>query len=561
MAKKNKRYKKINLSDLAHSVKANVKVEISNEENDVKQASQLIVIKRNGSREPYMPHKMRKVALWACDDNEFMAEELLNDTEIKLHDEIKVSDMYKQLIVTAVNKIGLLNTTWEYVAEKLVLLEMYKESWNIKDRTYPLLKEVIEKGIEYKIYDKDTYRSYTDEEYEYLNSILRKDNDFMFNYKGITTFYDKYCMNYSKTKKLELPQHVYMRVAMALHVKEPERMTHVTELYEVISNHEATLATPIMLNAGTPSQQLSSCVLNALYDDSHSILDSNKNLGIYSKFKGGTALDISHLRAKGSYIIGNQGYSSGPVPFIKIIESTMKAFNQGGKRPGSCVITYQWWHYDFNDLIVLKSNGGTDENRARGLKYSVKINRLLLERVMKDEEITLFDPKEVRDLLDKYGEEFERLYVEYESKTSIKKKKVKARDLWYKLMKERTETGNIYLFHEENVNEQSMLNRYVNSSNLCLKGDTIVVTTEGNKELQDVKIGDMIKSYNIDTKEVEYKKVTDFAQTSPKAAVMKITDEARGKSIICTPEHKVWTENRGYVEARYLKEDDILNIQ
>lgn len=164
-------------------------------------------------------------------------------------------------------------------------------------------------------------------------------------------------------------------------------------------------------------------------------------------------------------------------------------------------------------------------------------------------------------MLDKYGEEFERLYVEYESKTSIKKKKVKARDLWYKLMKERTETGNIYLFHEENVNEQSMLNRYVNSSNLCLKGDTIVVTTEGNKELQDVKIGDMIKSYNIDTKEVEYKKVTDFAQTSPKAAVMKITDEARGKSIICTPEHKVWTENRGYVEARYLKEDDILNIQ
>lgn len=557
---KNKRYKKINLSDLALSVRENKKVEISTEENDVQNASNLIVIKRDGRREAYMPQKMLKVALWACDNNQYMADELLNDTQIKLHNEIKVSDMYKQLIITAVNKIGLLNTSWEYVAEKLVLLEMYKESWNIKDRTYPHLKAVIEKGIEYKIYDKDTYRSYTDEEYEVLNDILNKDNDYIFNYKGITTFYDKYCMNYSKTKKLELPQHVYMRVSMALMLKEQDKMTHIIDLYEVLSNHEATLATPIMLNAGTPSQQLSSCVLNALYDDSHSILDSNKNLGIYSKFKGGTALDISHLRAKGSYIVGNQGYSSGPVPFIKIVESTMKAFNQGGKRPGSCVITYQWWHYDFNDLIVLKSNGGTDENRARGLKYSVKINNLLLDRVMKDEEITLFDPKEVKDLLDKYGEEFERLYVEYEAKTTVKKRKIKARDLWYKIMKERTETGNIYLFHEENVNESSMLNRYVNSSNLCLAGDTIVQTRDGDKELKDIKIGDEVMSFDTVKRIQEYKTVTDFAMTSPKAKVMKITDEETGKSIVCTPEHQVWTENRGYVMAKDLNESDVLNI-
>lgn len=468
MAKnKHKRYKKMDLSSLNKAAVESTKIEISNIEDDFKDASQIKVIKKDGRREPYYPHKMRRVAMYGCNNDELLADELLNDTQIKLHNEIKVTDMFKQLITTSVNKIGMLYPQWEYVSARLLLLEMYKDSWNIKDRSYPHLKEVLEKGIHSKVYDKDTFTSYTDEEIEILNSYIDIDRDFLFNYKGLVTFYDKYCMNYSKTKKLELPQLVYMRVSMALMIKEKNRVDRIKEIYDVISKHEATLATPIMLNAGTPSQQLSSCVLNALEDDTHSILDSNKNLGIYSKFKGGTALDISRLRAKGSYILGNQGYSSGPVPFIKIIESTMKAFNQGGKRPGSCVITYPWWHIDFNDLIVLKSNGGTDENRARGLKYSIKLNDYFIKKIENDEEVTLFDPKEVLELRELTGAEFERVYCELENKTSIRKKRVSAREMWFKIMKERTETGNIYLFHEENVNNQGMLNRYINSSNLC----------------------------------------------------------------------------------------------
>ena len=462
-----KRYNKIDLKSLNTAAREKSDVEISNIEDDITKASDIMVIKRKGNKEKYQPQKMRKVAVWACDGNESLADELLQDTEIKLHNEIHVKDMFKQLVTTAVNKIGLLFPGWEDVAAKLTLLEMYKESWDIKDRTYPHISEVLEKGMSHKIYDKTTYRSYTDEEIEELNSYIDPQRDYLFNYKGIVTFWDKYCMNYSKTKKLELPQHVYMRVAMALNAKEKHRVYRVKELYDVISTHKATLATPIMLNAGTPEQQLSSCVLNQLDDDTHSILDSNKNLGIYSKFKGGTALDISRLRAKGSYILGNQGYSSGPVPFIKIVESTMKAFNQGGKRPGSCVITYPWWHIDFNDLIVLKSNGGTDENRARGLKYSVKINEILIDRYIKDEEISFFDPKEAESLQGVVGEDFVKAYLDLESRNNVKRKTMNARDFWFKLMKERTETGNIYLFHEENVNYQGMLNRYVNSSNLC----------------------------------------------------------------------------------------------
>jgi ribonucleoside-diphosphate reductase alpha chain len=467
VSNKQKRYNKIDLKSLNNAARSKSEVEISNVEDDVQQADKIICIKRDGRREPYKPNKMRKVALYGTAGDEAKADELLRDTEIKLHNEIHVKDMFKQLVTTAVNKISLLYPDWEDVAARLSLLEMYKDSWNIKRNEYPHISVVLDKGIQHKIYDKETFKRYTDLEIEEINSYIVQDRDFLFNYKGVITFWDKYCMNYSKTKKLELPQHVYMRVAMALNVNEKHRVHRVKELYDVISKHEATLATPIMLNAGTPEQQLSSCVLNQLDDDTNSILDSNKNLGIYSKFKGGTALDISKLRAKGSYIIGNQGYSSGPVPFIKIVEATMKAFNQGGKRPGSCVVTYPWWHIDFNDLIVLKSNGGTDENRARGLKYSVKLNEILFDRYIKDEDLTFFDPKEAESLQGVVGDEFNEAYLELEKKASVKKKTMNAREFFFKVMKERTETGNIYLFHEENVNFQGMLNRYINSSNLC----------------------------------------------------------------------------------------------
>jgi len=249
-----------------------------------------------------------------------------------------------------------------------------------------------------------------------------------------------------------------------------------------------------MLNAATKNANLASCVLSRMGDDSDSILDTYHNLGIYSKNKGGTAVDISLLRAAGSYIKGNQGQSSGAVPFIKGVESIMKAWNQGGKRPGSCVVYFQWWHYDVLDLIVLKNNGGTDENRARGLKYAVKLNNIFLDRIESGEEVTLFDPKDVPELFDVVGEDFEKAYEEYEAKIGIKRTRIDARKLWHKIMKERVETGNIYLFHEENVNNQNMLKRYINSSNLCveitepsrpsvLKEEELMVREDGTKQI------------------------------------------------------------------------------
>jgi len=460
------KHNEITLANLNDAVEDGKKIEITKDKK-VK-ASKLIVIKRSGKEQQYDAEKMKRVVLWATDKNEYLTEDLLDSVIIKLYDRIKISDVYDEVIKTAANKISLLNPDWEYITAKLYLLKLYKESGIVKEGHYPHLNDVLDKGLHHNIYKKTFVHAYTEDDIEDFNCAIDRTRDYLFTYKGIITFNDKYCLNYSKTKKLELPQHAYMRVAMFLHYKEKvDRKKRVINTYNNLSKHMYTAATPIMLNAGTRSAQLSSCVLNQVDDDSHSILDTVKNLGIYSKFKGGTALDVSHLRAKGSYILGNQGNSSGPIPFIKMVESAMKAFNQGGKRPGSCAIYYQWWHIDVEDMIVLKSNGGTEETRARGLKYSIKINDLFIERFINDEDISLFDPKDVPDLFDIIGREFEEKYVEYENKVSLRRKKISARDLWFSIMKERSETGNVYLFHEENVNFNNMLDRYINSSNLC----------------------------------------------------------------------------------------------
>lgn len=430
--------------------------------------STIVVIKRDGREEAYDPNKMRKVCLWACDGNEDYVDNILTQTKIKLYNKIKIADVYDELIKTAVNNINRIYPQYELIAAKLYTLKIYHDTWGLKDKTkYPDLGLVIKKGLQHGVYNKKIFNSYTESEIEELTRSIDINCDYIFTYKSLYTFYSKYCLNYTKNKKLELPQHAYMRISMSLFWKEKNRIELIKQFYKYISNHFFTLATPIMINAGTVTQQLSSCVLSKMGDSAQSIMDTIKDVAIYSKNKAGNAVDISEIRASGSYILGNNGFSSGPVPFLKILESTIKAFNQGATRPGACCVYFQWWHYDFEEMVVLKSNSGTEENRARHLKYSVKINDLLINRVLKNENVSLFNPCDVPKLIESYGEEFEKAYIEYEKNKNIKRKTVSARQIMAALLKERVETGNIYLFHVENVNKTSMLNRYINSSNLC----------------------------------------------------------------------------------------------
>lgn len=457
------------INDVVDEDKKTIIVDNKNKEIEI-DPQKIFVIKRKGHKEHYDPNKMRRVCLWACDGNESYANALLSATEIKLYNEIKISEVYDELIKSAVNKISRLYPIYEIIAAKLYILKYYRETWDIKnEHHYVHLRDVIKKGIEHKRYSKEIFSSYSNEELEILNDAIIPSNDYLFTYKALIFFTRKYCLNYTKNKKLELPQHTYMRIAMALFYQEDKthRLEYVKSFYYYLSQHFFTVSTPISMNSGTPNMQLSSCVLSKMDDDANSIMDTVHDIAIYSKNKGGNAIDISELRASGSYILGNNGFSSGPVPFLKIVEATIKAFNQGSERPGVCCVYYQWWHQNFPELIVLKNNSGTEENRARQLKYAVKINDLLIERALNNKDVTLFNPVKVPKLFGIVGDEFVKQYLEYEQDPNVGGKKISARKILEMIMKERVETGNIYLYHEENVNLTSMLNRYINSSNLC----------------------------------------------------------------------------------------------
>lgn len=491
--------KKILLSDIEKAINNDINLEIDN--NKIISANELLVIKRDGRIEKYDINKMKKICLWACDNNETFANDILKSTRIKLYNKIKIQDVYDEIIKSTVNKISRLTPQYEKIAAKLYLLKIYKETWNIKKTDYIDFVNVIEKGLSKNVYNKKVFKSYSIDEIKELGKYIQQERDFLFTYKSLYIFFEKYSMGISKTKKFELPQHTYMRIAMSLFYQEnPEiRLNLVKDFYDVISQHYITVATPIMLNAGSKNQQLSSCVLSTVGDDTISIMDVAKDVGIYSKNKGGTAIDISRIRCSGSSILGNDGYSTGPVPFVKIYESTVKAFNQGSSRPGACCIYFQWWNYNVRELVVLKNNGGTEENRARQLKYAVKINQLLIDRYLNGENVTLFDPKEASELFGKTGEEFNKKYCELENKTNIKKIVIPAKQLFALIFKERAETGNIYLFHEENVNNASLLNRYINSSNLCCE---IVLPSRESKLIKQINYIDdgkemLCKQYEI----------------------------------------------------------------
>lgn len=433
----------------------------------------LFVTKRSKNTQKFSWDKIVKICSWATNNNEDYTNMIIKNLKPKIFNNISTTELFNLLIRTSANLISTIYTDFEYVAAKFLLLKMYKETWISKIHNnklnYPSLLNVISKGIRSQRYDETIFNQYSEKEINELDRYIVQERDYLFTYKSLYFFYSKYCFRDKDNNKFELPQNAYMRVAMVLFSNEPRdiRLNLVKKMYDALSLHQVTVATPIMLNTGTHNQQLSSCVLTVMNDDTDSIMDTCKDLAIYSKFKGGTALDVSYLRSSGSYIQGNNGFSSGPVPFLKIVEAIMKGFNQGSERPGACCVYFNWWHWNIRELVVLKNNNGTEENRARFLKYGVKINQLFIDRVLNDEYITLFNPKDTPELLNTYGEQFNNLYKHYEDNPDINKVSIKARDLMALIAKERAETGNIYLFHIENVNESSLLNRYINSSNLC----------------------------------------------------------------------------------------------
>ncbi len=443
---------------------------------DIKNRS-FTVIKRDGREEPYYKRKMKRVALWSCDKDENMSEELLRDTEVKVKDKIRVKDLFKNLINTAASKTSQIQPKWQFVAAKLYMLEMYGEAYNIKDKTYPHLSTVLKKGISSKVYDADIVATFSEEEIEILNTFIDSERDLTFSYNALQQFNKKYCKNYSKTKKLELPQLTYMRVAMGVCYNlgsefipkmKMTRLEVIKTLYDVLSFGYATLATPIMMNSMTPLNQFASCILNTIGNDTWDLMNKLVTAGLYTKGRGGLAFDVTHIQAKGGYT--KHGVETGGiVPFIRNIQSVVTSLMQGSERRGSAVITCHWWHLDIEDFLLLKdASSGTEENRAHHLQYSLGTNDYFYEKMMNGEDVYLFDPIDVPELLYAHGDEWVEKYEMYCNKHGIRRKKVSSKEIFgHFFLKYGFQTGNVYEFMTDNVNRANMLNRYVGSSNLC----------------------------------------------------------------------------------------------
>ena len=416
----------------------------------------------------------------------------------------------------------------------------------------PIVSEVFKKLV----------KSHSDE----LNSSIVHSRDHNFDFFGYKTLEKSYLLKING-RVAERPQYMYMRTALQIW---GENMEKVVKTYNELSEGYYTHATPTLFNSGTTRPQLSSCFLLDTQSDSiEGIFDTLKEAALISKNAGGIGISFNKVRATGTYIAGTNGASNGIVPFLKIFNETARAVDQGGgKRKGSMAIYMEPWHADIMDFLDLRKNQGKEELRARDLFLAMWMNDLFMERVELDTDWSLMCPHECPGLNDTYGEKFAELYIKYESEGKYKKV-VKAREVWNKILESQIETGTPYLLYKDAINEKSNQSNIGNikSSNLCLDGNTKVrCRIDGiEKEFDMITIDVLFKngekievlSRDLDSGIDEWCLVENSGMTNVSAETIKITDE-NGNFIICTEDHQIWTQNRGYVRAGDLEENDIL---
>jgi len=408
----------------------------------------------------------------------------------------------------------------------------------------------------------DLVKKYSDE----LDSSIVHSRDHNFDYFGYKTLEKSYLLKING-KVAERPQYMYMRTALQVW---GENIEKVVKTYNELSEGFYTHATPTLFNSGTGRPQLSSCFLLDTESDSiEGIFNTLKEAAQISKNAGGIGISFNKVRSKGTYIAGTNGTSNGIVPFLKIFNETARAVDQGGgKRKGSIAIYMEPWHADIMDFLDLRKNQGKDEIRARDLFLAMWMNDLFMERIELDSDWSLMCPHECEGLNETYGEEFNKLYISYETAGKAKRV-VKARDVWNKILESQIETGTPYLLYKDSINEKSNQSNIgiIRSSNLCLDGDTLVkcridgIEKEFDMVTLDVlfKNGERIEvlSRDINKGIDEWCLVENSGITNVDAETIKVSDE-NGNFIICTEDHQIWTQNRGYVRAGDLEENDTL---
>ncbi|MBD3797097.1 MAG: ribonucleoside-diphosphate reductase subunit alpha [Campylobacterales bacterium] len=435
----------------------------------------ITVIKRNGRTEPLDVTKIQKYTAAAVKDLDGVSQsELEVDAQLHFRDGITSKEIQQTLIKTAVDKIDIDAPNWSFVASRLFLYNLYHEVNGFTG--YCSLKKYFERGEKegrILLGLKDMY------DLEKLEKYIKPERDLQFNYLGIKTLYDRYLIKDRQNSPIELPQHMFMAIAMFLAQREEKREEWAIKFYDMISQFEVMMATPTLSNARTIRHQLSSCYIGSTPDNIEGIFDAYQEMAMLSKFGGGIGWDWTQVRSMGSYIDGHKNAAGGTVPFLKITNDIAIAVDQLGTRKGAIAVYIEPWHIDVSDFLDLKKNSGEERRRAHDLFPSLWINDLFMKRVQEDGIWTLFDPYDTRELTELYGAEFEKRYMEFEQDESIVKEKVKAKALWKKILTSYFETGSPFLCFKDNANRANPNSHYgiIRSSNLCTE---IFQNTEPN---------------------------------------------------------------------------------
>lgn len=441
------------------------------------------VQKRNGDSEHYNVEKIHKVVEWAIKGlSNVSLSEIEMNANLSIRDGISTKEIHQILIKSANDLTSPHNPNYQYVASRLLNMSLRKDLWDRYDSP-PSLYDHICKNIEHEVYDVELFNKWTKDEIEEIEKTIDHDRDYLFTYAGLQQLIDKYLVKNRITGKIyETPQFAYICIAMALFNSIPE----VLEAYECFSTHKINLPTPIMAGVRTKIKQFASCVLVDVEDDLASIFSSVHAVGKYTARRAGIGLNVGRIRPINSEIRGGEVIHTGLIPYLKIFESTVKATSQNGIRGGSATVHVPFWHYEIEDIVCLKNNAGTDDNRVRKLDYSIQFNKLFYERLINNQDITLMSPEETGSLYASMGDDYEtfkKIYEKYENNRHIKmKKKINARKLAEIFTKERLETGRIYVMNIDNANEHGSWAVPVYMSNLCQE---IIHPTKPIKSIDD----------------------------------------------------------------------------
>jgi ribonucleoside-diphosphate reductase alpha chain len=431
------------------------------------------VVKRNGLIESLDLDKMHLMVEEACKGLAGVSASQVEMTSgIQFYNGISTQEIQEILIRSASDLINLDHPNYQYVAARLLLFAVRKQLYG-RMKELPTLEDHIFTCVNAQVYDSEIFNKYSKEEIERVNSWIDHDRDYLFTYAGLRQVVDKYLVQDRSTGGVyETPQFMYMMIALTIFAEYPKetRMSYVRRYYDAISKHKINIPTPIMAGVRTPLRQFASCVLVDTDDTLDSIFSSDMAIGRYVAQRAGIGINAGRIRGINSKIRGGEVQHTGVVPFLKKFESTVRCCTQNGIRGGSATCFFPIWHQEIEDILVLKNNKGTEDNRVRKLDYGIQLSKLFYERFIQDGEITLFSPHDVPGLYDVFGlDKFDELYVRYENDLNIPKKKVKAQDLILDLLKERAETGRIYIMNIDHCNSHSSYKDQITMSNLCME--------------------------------------------------------------------------------------------